>query len=124
MSDSVRIDQWLCAVRLVKTRSEAAAACRGGHVEINGKSAKPAAAVQVGDRVEARLHQRQRIVDVTKVLSKRVGAAIAVECYVDHSPPPPERDTFQPLFAQRDRGTGRPTKRDRRQIDQLRGRRT
>lgn len=53
---------------------------------------------------------------------KRVGAATAVECYVDHSPPPPERDVTRPLFAVRERGAGRPTKRDRRQIDRLRGR--
>jgi len=120
--DSVRIDQWLHAVRISKTRADAANACRGGHVEVNGKNAKPSTPVKVGDRVEARIGRRDRIVDVTKVLTKRVGAAIAVECYDDHSPPPPERDDFRPLFAQRDRGAGRPTKRDRRQIDRLRGR--
>jgi ribosome-associated heat shock protein Hsp15 len=76
----------------------------------------------VGDHVEARIGQRQRIVDVTTLITKRVGAAIAVGCFDDHSPPPPEQDGFRPLFAVRDRGTGRPTKRDRRQIDRLRGR--
>jgi ribosome-associated heat shock protein Hsp15 len=60
---------------------------------------------------------------VTEVIAKRVGAATASECYVDHSPPPPERDDVRPLFAVRDRGAGRPTKRDRREIDRLRGRR-
>lgn len=79
--------------------------------------------MQVGDRVEALVNQRQRVVDVTRVISKRVGASVAVECFDDHSPPPPERDTVRPLFAVRDRGTGRPTKRDRRKIDQLRGHR-
>lgn len=120
--DSVRIDQWLHAVRLTKTRADAAAAIRGGHVEINGKNAKPASPVRVGDRVTARLHQRERVVEVVQIVSKRVGAPAAVECYVDHSPPPPERDDFRPMFAVRDRGAGRPTKRDRRQIDRLRGR--
>lgn len=120
--DTVRIDQWLHAVRLTKTRSEAAAACRGGHVRINGKPAKPASPVKLGDRIEALLHQRRRVVDVRRLISKRVGAAIAVECFEDHSPPPPERDDVRPLFAVRDRGTGRPTKRDRRKIDRLRGR--
>jgi ribosome-associated heat shock protein Hsp15 len=121
--DTGRIDQWLHAVRITKTRSDAAAACRGGHVEINGKAAKPSSPVKVGDRIEALVNQRQRVVEVTRVIIKRVGASIAVDCYVDHSPPLPERDNFQPLFAVRDRGAGRPTKRDRRKIDQLRRRR-
>ena len=92
-------------------------------MSINGKGAKPASPVSVGDRVEARIHQRERIVDVTKVIAKRVGGAIATDCFDDRSPPPPERDdALRPLFAVRDRGAGRPTKRDRRQIDRVRGR--
>ena len=118
----MRIDQWLHAVRITKTRSDAAAACRGGHVRINGVTAKPSSPVKVGDHVEARVNQRERIVDVTEVITKRVGAAIAAECFDDHSPAPPEPDAFRPLFAVRDRGAGRPTKRDRRQIDRVRGR--
>ena len=78
--------------------------------------------MQLGDRVEAYLHQRRRIVIVERLLKKRVGAAVAVECYADHSPPPPEREV-QDVFAVRERGAGRPTKRDRRQTDRLRGRR-
>lgn len=109
-------------MRITKTRSEAAAACRGGHVRINDAPAKPSSPLKVGDHVEARVNQRERIVDVTKLITKRVGAAIAAECFVDHSPPPPERDAFRPLFAVRDRGAGRPTKRERRQIDRVRGR--
>lgn len=58
---------------------------------------------------------------VERTIAKRVGAAIAAECYVDHSPPPPEREVDD-VFAVRDRGAGRPTKRDRRKIDRLRGR--
>ena len=121
--ESARVDQWLWSVRLTKTRADAAQACRGGHVRVNGKTAKPATPVKVGDRVEARLGDRDRIVDVTTVITKRVGAAIAVDCYDDHSPPPPEREAYRPLFGVRDRGAGRPTKRDRRKIDELRGRR-
>jgi ribosome-associated heat shock protein Hsp15 len=121
-SEAVRVDVWLHAVRLATTRSDAADACRAGHVDINDKPAKPASTVKLGDRIEARLHGRVRLVDVTRLIGKRVGAAVATECYVDHSPPPPERDPVQPLFAVRDRGTGRPTKRDRRQTDRLRGR--
>lgn len=120
--ETTRIDQWLHAVRLTKTRSDAAAACRGGHIDINGKPAKPAATVQLGDRVEAFLHDRRRIVVIDRIISKRVGATVAVECYTDHSPPVPEREVTS-AFAERDRGTGRPTKRDRRRIDRLRGRR-
>jgi ribosome-associated heat shock protein Hsp15 len=121
--DSVRIDQWLQAVRITKTRSNAAAACRGGHVRINGAVARPSSPVRVGDHVEALVNRHERIVDVTTLITKRVGAAIAAECFDDRSPPPPERDdTFQLPFAIRDRGAGRPTKRDRRKIDRARGR--
>lgn len=122
--ERTRVDQWLWAVRLTKTRADAAAACRAGHVSVNGKSAKPSSPVRSGDRVEARLGQRERIVDVSVVIAKRVGASVAVDCYVDHSPPPPERLPDVAVFAQRDRGAGRPTKRDRREIDRLRGRRS
>ncbi len=89
---------------------------------MNGKAAKPATKVVVDDRVEARLAGRDRIVLISRVITKRVGAAIAVECFIDHSPPPPERLPEVAVFAERDRGTGRPTKRDRRKIDELRGR--
>jgi ribosome-associated heat shock protein Hsp15 len=120
--DSARVDQWLWAVRMTKTRSDAAAACRGGHVKVNDKAAKPATPVKVGDRIEAYLHDRQRILEVTALIVKRVGAGIAVDCFVDHSAPLPERTVEPPNF-QRDRGAGRPTKRDRRELDRLRGRR-
>lgn len=110
-------------MRITKTRAGSAAACRGGHVSINGASAKPSSQVRVGDHVEARVNQRERIVDVTKLITKRVDATAAAECFDDHSPPPPERDdNFQQPLAVRDRGAGRPTKRDRRQIDRARGR--
>lgn len=92
--------------------------CRAGRVSVNGSAGKAATAVKGGDRIEARIAQRQRIVEVVRVIDKRVGAAIAAECFVDHSPPV-ERETASVL--QRERGAGRPTKRDRRQIDRLRG---
>lgn len=117
--EQTRVDRWLWAVRLCKTRSEATDACRGGHVRVDGKPAKPATPVAVGRRVEARLHGRDRVVEVTRVIDKRVGAAIAVECYRDQSPPPPPRDRVGPAGV-RDRGAGRPTKRDRRRLDRLR----
>ena len=114
-----RVDSWLWAVRMTPTRSAATDACRGGHVRVNGSPAKAATPVRVGDRVEARLAGRPRVLEVVRLLDKRVGAPVAVECYVDHSPPPPPRDEAPPTF-RRDRGTGRPTKRDRRQIDRFR----
>lgn len=114
---TTRIDIWIWSVRLVKTRTMAGDACRGGHVRLNDERVKPARPVRVGDEVRVRLDGHERVVVVTKVLSKRVGAAVAAECYIDHSPPRPER---QPLMAVRDRGAGRPTKRDRRALERLR----
>jgi ribosome-associated heat shock protein Hsp15 len=109
-------------VRLYPTRSAATDACNGGHVQVNGRAAKPAAPVRVGDRVTATAHGRERVLEVARIIDKRVGASIAVECMVDHSPPPPPRDDHvRPLF-ERDRSTGRPTKRERRQLDRFRSR--
>ena len=119
--DETRVDKWLWAVRAFKTRALATAACRGGHVRVNGAPAKPATTVRVGDRVEARAHDRLRVLEVTRVIDKRVGAPLAAECAVDHSPPPPRREQVPELFV-RDPGTGRPTKRDRRRLDRLRSR--
>ncbi|MFI8087645.1 RNA-binding S4 domain-containing protein [Streptomyces sp. NPDC086080] len=117
---SVRIDSWIWSVRLVKTRSLGAAACRGGHVRVNGERVKPSHSVRVGDEVRLRAETRERIVVVKRLIRKRVGAPVAVQCYVDNSPPPPPRDAIAPAGI-RDRGTGRPTKRDRREMERLRG---
>ena len=119
--DATRIDQWLWAVRLFKTRSMATAACRGGHVRINGSAAKPARPVRVGDRVEVRVADRDRVLDVAQLIDRRVAAPLAAACVVDHSPPAPPRDYVAPLF-RRDPGSGRPTKKDRRSIDRFRNR--
>lgn len=116
---TVRVDRWLWSVRLCPTRSAATELCRGGHVTVNGRSAKPATTLSVGDEVQARIGRRDRIVEVVRTIEARVGAPIAVECYVDRSPVVARRD---PELPSRDRGTGRPTKRDRRATDRLRGR--
>ncbi len=124
MSDplsSVRVDAWTWAVRLYATRSAAADACRGGHVRVNGTRVKPAHAVKVGDTVRAMTPGGERIVVVTGLLSKRVSAALAVQHYEDRSPPPLPKDE-RPAPILRERGAGRPSKRDRRRIEQLRGR--
>jgi ribosome-associated heat shock protein Hsp15 len=119
--EQVRVDQWLWAVRLCKTRTAATDACRGGHVKVNGTAAKPATPVRPGDRVEAFVGGRQRELEVVQPLDKRVGAPIAAQAMVDHSPPLPPREE-QDLGLVRDRGAGRPTKRERRAIERFLGR--
>ncbi|MFC6355872.1 RNA-binding S4 domain-containing protein [Luethyella okanaganae] len=120
-ASTARVDSWLWAVRLFKTRSLATAACRAGHIRLNGDRVKAAQAVRVGDEVRVRISGMERIVVVSRIVSKRVGAELAAECLVDKTPPPPPR-TEALLLPLRDRGTGRPTKRDRREIERLRGR--
>ena len=116
-SDQTRIDRWLCAVRLVKTRPLATRLCEGGHVLVNGSSAKPSTKVRAGDRVEAFIADRERIVEVVRAIESRVGAAVAATCYVDHSPPVvPQARPGMTLV----RGEGRPGKRLRRELERLR----
>jgi ribosome-associated heat shock protein Hsp15 len=116
-----RADVWISSVRLYKTRSVASSECKAGHVRINGAKAKPAQSVKIGDRIEALTESGMRIVVVKKIIAKRVGAAVAVDCYEDHTPPPPPKEEI-PIMPRRDRGAGRPTKRDRRALDRLRRR--
>jgi ribosome-associated heat shock protein Hsp15 len=120
---SVRVDVWIWSVRLVKTRSQATAACRAGHVRVNDVRVKPATVVRPGDEVRLRLDGRERIVVVQRIVRKRVGAPIAQECLIDKSPPPPPREALIPIGI-RERGAGRPTKRDRRELERLRRRPT
>lgn len=121
MASTTRADIWTSSVRLYKSRSVAAAACRAGHVRINGSKVKPSHAVSIGDRIEALTDAGPRIAIVKKIIIKRVGASVAVECFDDLTPaaPPPEET---PMMPRRDRGAGRPTKRDRRLLDRLRER--
>lgn len=121
MEQTVRVDVWIWSVRLYRTRSIGSAECKAGHVRINGAKAKPAQAVKVGDRIEALTEGGMRTVVITRVIRKRVGATVAVQCYDDHTPPPPPKEET-PIMPRRDRGAGRPTKRDRRALDRLRGR--
>ena len=112
------MDVWLWAVRIYKTRPEATAACRGGHVRVNRGPAKASTQVKVGDRIDAFVG-RPRILDVATVIEKRVGAAVAAKCLVDHSPPAPIVKRMPRVFV-REPGSGRPTKRERRELDRLR----
>jgi ribosome-associated heat shock protein Hsp15 len=120
-SDAVRVDRWLWAVRAYKTRSASSAACAGGHVSVNGQPAKPATRVRAGDEVTALTPGGPRLLEVVQLLEKRVGAVAAAEAMIDRSPARPEADRQAPPLA-RDRGAGRPTKRDRRAIERFRGR--
>ena len=116
--DETRVDRWLCAVRLAKTRPIATQLCEAGHVRVNGSPAKPSTKVRAGDRVEARIADRERIVEVVRPIESRVGAPVAVTCYVDHSPPPVVTEIRPGIMAVR--GEGRPSKRLRRELERLR----
>lgn len=121
-SGSARVDSWLWAIRIYKTRSAATAACRAGHVRVNGDRVKAAQPIQIGDEVRVRAAGVERILKVTGLAVKRMGAAPAAEYYLDRTPPPPPRAHATAALAVRDRGAGRPTKRERRDLDRLRGR--
>lgn len=118
MSSTVRIDSWLWAVRVYKTRSAATTACRAGHIRLNGDKVKAAQAVKIGDEVRIRIAGFDRILIVKQLLVKRVGAPLAALAYDDRTP---AREP-QAALGQRDRGAGRPTKRERREIDRLHAR--
>ena len=113
-----RIDRWLCAVRLVKTRPMATQLCEGGHVRVNGNQAKPSTKVRSGDVVHALIAERERIVEVVRPIETRVSAPIAATCYIDRSPPPVVREIAPGIKAIR--GGGRPSKRLRRELDRMR----
>ncbi|MRG61777.1 RNA-binding S4 domain-containing protein [Agromyces sp. CFH 90414] len=117
----MRVDAWLWAVRQYKTRSAATAACRAGHVRVNGERVKAAQLVRPGDELRVRVAGFDRHLVVRRTLVKRVSAALAATAVDDRTPPPPPR-TEQAIVPVRDRGAGRPTKRERRDIERLRGR--
>jgi ribosome-associated heat shock protein Hsp15 len=120
---SCRADRWLWAVRMFRTRSLAKQACARGTVRINGSIAKPSSNVRLGDRVKVKARGAFKELEVTQILEKRVGPALAGDYYIDHSPLPEKDESTISLtpVAKRERGAGRPTKRDRRRIDRLRG---
>lgn len=126
MAESIRVDKWLWAVRVFKTRTSATSACNAGRVKINGEPAKPASKVVVGDEIEARRGDRIYIYKALQLVEKRVGAKLVDECVEDHSPPEPSKKSADALLAPpggaRERGQGRPTKKERRTIDRLRNR--
>ena len=118
---AARVDAWLWAVRQFKTRSLATAACRAGHVRVNGERVKAAQTIHLGDEVRVRANGFDRIMIVQRIIVKRVGADIAATAMIDKTPPPPPREAVASVGI-RDRGAGRPTKRERREMEKLRGR--
>lgn len=119
MSESIRVDRWLCAARLFKSRTQAHDACEAGHVRINGNSVRASHGISVGDELRAHAPRGLVILKVLKLADKRLSAPLARELYEDHSPPPPPKEE---LVAVRDRGAGRPTKADRRALERMRAR--
>jgi len=116
--EAVRIDRWLCAARLYKSRGLTQAACTGGHVKLNGATVRASHGVRVGDKIECVAPSGRRVVIVLAVAERRQSPERARELYEDHSPPPPPRDQ---RIEVRPRGAGRPTKAERRSLERLRG---
>jgi ribosome-associated heat shock protein Hsp15 len=115
---TVRVDRWLAAARIFKSRTQAADACTAGHVKLNGIGAKPSHALKIGDEVVAHAPRGMVVLEVLKLAEKRLSPPLARALYEDHSPPPPPREE---RVAPRLRGTGRPTKAERRALTRLRG---
>ncbi len=117
--DSIRIDRWLFAARIFKSRSLSTQGCVGGKVHRNGSAVKPSHPLRVGDELRVQSRRGLRILKVTALAERRLPASLAVELYEDRSPPPPPREE-RPV--PRPHGAGRPTKRDRRTLQRLKRR--
>lgn len=117
---AVRVDRWLVAARLYKTRGLAQAACTGGRVKVNDQSVKSSQLVKCGDEIRADSPAGLRVLTIKYLTDKRLSAPLARELYDDRSPPRAPRDV-EPNVAVRERGAGRPTKADRRALARLRG---
>ncbi len=120
--DSVRLDKYLWAIRVFKTRSEATDACNGNKVRLNGVPAKPSKAVKAGDLLEVRKASALFSYKVLALTESRMGAALVPQ-YADNLTPESELEKLhaprETIMLQRDKGAGRPTKKDRRQLDEL-----
>lgn len=118
----VRLDKWLWATRVFKTRSLAIAACAAGHVKIAGQRVKPAKSVRIGEVLEVQVGEITRTVQVAGLLDRRVGAKAVPQFLEDLTPPEeyakPRDPRVEPLF-HRPKGAGRPTKKDRRLLEQI-----
>jgi ribosome-associated heat shock protein Hsp15 len=118
--DDVRIDKWLWAARFFKSRTLAAVACRGGKVDVNDQAARPSRSLRAGDQLTITLPRVRRIIRVVGLSDRRGPGADAALLYEDLTPPSPPREArIAPAY--RPPGSGRPTKRERRLTDRLRG---
>ncbi len=121
--DKVRVDKWLWAVRIFKSRTQATDVCKSKNVSVGEKIAKPSLSVEVGNIVNVKKEGFNMTFKVLKLLEKRVGAPIAVTCY-ENLTPDEEMNKFKDWFVgkaqpeRRERGAGRPTKRERRELDE------
>ena len=113
---SVRVDKWLWAARMYKTRSMATKACVAGHVKVNGTTVKASYSIKMGVMVDALTPGGPKKLEVAGLSDKRQGYPIAKELYIDHSPPPDP----SPLAPRFEKG-GRPSKKDRRALRKLKG---
>lgn len=122
MDEPIRIDKYLWAVRLYKTRSLATEACRCGHVRLGGQPVKASHEIKVGEVYEISIEQLHKVIEVTQLLGNRVGAKLVENFMVDRTPQE-EYERIQIVrqyaFEKRDRGAGRPTKRERRDIEEF-----
>ena len=122
MSDTVRIDKWLWSIRIYKTRNKASEACRAGKVKINGIAVKPSREVKAGDIIVINLSPLIKTVEVVEAIKNRVGAKLVPQ-FANDLTPQEEYDKVKLInemnFERRDRGSGRPTKKQRRLIDYL-----
>lgn len=120
--DSIRLDKYLWAVRIYKTRSEATDACNGNKVRIGGVPAKPGKAVKIGDTVEVHKGPATLTYKVLQLVSSRMGAQLVPD-YLEDLTPESEQAKFhaprETIVLHRDKGAGRPTKKDRRELDHL-----
>jgi ribosome-associated heat shock protein Hsp15 len=117
--EDVRIDKWLWAARLFKSRTLAATACSGGKVDVNGQAAKASRALRPGDLLEITRSSGRRIVRVAALSVRRGPGSAAALLYEDLTPPPAPGEARPGRPAYRPPGAGRPTKRDRRLTDRL-----
>jgi ribosome-associated heat shock protein Hsp15 len=121
-NDKIRIDKYLWAIRIFKTRNLATEACKAGKVKLEQQSLKASYVVKVGDIFQIQKEHLKKIVKVTALLGKRVDASTAAKYYEDLSPvddTPRHFSVFNTPVLKRDRGAGRPTKKDRREIDEI-----
>lgn len=120
--EKLRIDKYLWAIRAFKTRSLATEACKAGRVKTGGKSIKPSHVVKAGEIYSVQKGAQRRVIKVLGLSERRTDAKTAVTFYEDLTPPE-ETKAYLPVFyaanLTRDAGTGRPTKKDRREIDDL-----